>query len=544
MPASRARRDLVRVLEQPGELGGREVGVEGKAARRLHLLLAIGEPIEHLLRALVLPDDDRAQRLARFRVPGEHRLALVVEPGGDHLAGGVGPAPRRSPRRRRPRTSSPSCSTHPGCGWRLTLSRRASATGRSSSSNSAALTPVVPSSRPSSRRPLTTPLPRGGGRYAATTARRVGSPWMRGARQRPLGREATPSSADQPDDVLGDPQRRGQARWSGSAATLIRPAKRAGRADRVVHAPPGRPQAGVASRSARRPRAAGTCARGLRQHLAGRVGAHRPVLLVLLVVGRRAGDHLAVDGREHEHSLRSLGGNRQQDALERRRRVEDEELALARIDLEGVVARQPRDLVGVEPRAVHRDLRGHGLAARLGQADRPAGPLERRDPKARYGPRRRSACGRRGEREGERDRVGHRLTRAPRGRRPAPGCTSTPFASAWSRMAATVARSSSSVGDDHGAAAQHRDAELVQDRVAQRGRSQDEPGLELAGVASRTPCGGSPSSCRSRPAQARPRASSSTDRHAAAPERERDRRADDAAADHRDLEVGADRCGS
>ncbi len=47
-------------------------------------------------------------------------------------------------------TSSPSCSTHPGCGWRLTFSRRASRTGRSSRSKSAALTPVVPSSTPSS----------------------------------------------------------------------------------------------------------------------------------------------------------------------------------------------------------------------------------------------------------------------------------------------------------------------------------------------------------------------------------------------------------
>ena len=46
------------------------------------------------------------------------------------------------------RTSSPSCSTQPGCGWRFVLSRRASRTGRRRSSNSAALTPVVPSSTP------------------------------------------------------------------------------------------------------------------------------------------------------------------------------------------------------------------------------------------------------------------------------------------------------------------------------------------------------------------------------------------------------------
>ena len=82
--------DLLGVLEQPGELRGGEVGVEGQPARRLDLLLALAEPVEDLLGALVLPDDDRAQRHAGLGIPGEHRLALVVEPAGDDLPGRVG----------------------------------------------------------------------------------------------------------------------------------------------------------------------------------------------------------------------------------------------------------------------------------------------------------------------------------------------------------------------------------------------------------------------------------------------------------------------
>ena len=88
-PASRARCDRVVVLEQPGELRGREVGVEGQAAAALDLLLAVADAVENLLRALVLPHDDRAERRAGLRVPGEHRLALVVEAAGDDLPGRV-----------------------------------------------------------------------------------------------------------------------------------------------------------------------------------------------------------------------------------------------------------------------------------------------------------------------------------------------------------------------------------------------------------------------------------------------------------------------
>ncbi len=78
------------VLEQPGELGGGEVGVEGQAAALLDLRLVLAQAVEHLLRALVLPDDDRGERRPGLGVPGEHRLALVVEPAGDHRLRRVG----------------------------------------------------------------------------------------------------------------------------------------------------------------------------------------------------------------------------------------------------------------------------------------------------------------------------------------------------------------------------------------------------------------------------------------------------------------------
>jgi hypothetical protein len=80
--------DLLLVLEQPGQLGGGEVRVERKTAERADLLLRCAHPVEHLLRALVLPDDDRAERRAGLGVPREHRLALVVEPARHHLVVG------------------------------------------------------------------------------------------------------------------------------------------------------------------------------------------------------------------------------------------------------------------------------------------------------------------------------------------------------------------------------------------------------------------------------------------------------------------------
>jgi hypothetical protein len=82
--------DRLLVLEQPRQLGGGEVGVERQAAERANLLLGVAHTVEYLLRALVLPDDDRAERRAGLGVPGEHRLALMVEPARhDLVVGGL-----------------------------------------------------------------------------------------------------------------------------------------------------------------------------------------------------------------------------------------------------------------------------------------------------------------------------------------------------------------------------------------------------------------------------------------------------------------------
>src|SRR5579859_7694713 len=60
-PASKRTLYAGVVLEQPGELAGREVGIERESALALDLLAtAVAlEPVQHLLRALVLPGHDR-----------------------------------------------------------------------------------------------------------------------------------------------------------------------------------------------------------------------------------------------------------------------------------------------------------------------------------------------------------------------------------------------------------------------------------------------------------------------------------------------------
>src|SRR5215213_6566552 len=48
------------------------------------------EALEDLLGSLVLPRDHLRERLAALRIPGEHRLALVIEPACDHFLGRPG----------------------------------------------------------------------------------------------------------------------------------------------------------------------------------------------------------------------------------------------------------------------------------------------------------------------------------------------------------------------------------------------------------------------------------------------------------------------
>ena len=210
--------DRLVVLEQPGELAGREVGVERHAAALAHLVGAsIGlEPVQHLLRALVLPGDDRGQRRAALGVPGEHRLALVVEAAGGDLAAARRRAARRPPRPRPSRTSSGSCSTQPGFGCVSAFSRRASATGRRSASKSTALTAEVPSSMPSSRfiRP-----PAGPAAPGAAAVRRHHGPATRGRRarlERPRGGRARRRARRRSRRRARRSPAKPSGRWSGS----------------------------------------------------------------------------------------------------------------------------------------------------------------------------------------------------------------------------------------------------------------------------------------------------------------------------------------
>jgi hypothetical protein len=85
--------------------------------------------------------------------------------------------------------------------------------------------------------------------------------------------------------------------------------------------------------------------------------------LVVLVDGGGSGDDLAVEGGEDEDALGSLRGDGQQDAVEEgpAGQLEDEELALARVDLEGVVADEPGDGVGVQSGSVDRHRAGEAF---------------------------------------------------------------------------------------------------------------------------------------------------------------------------------------
>ena len=78
------RRDVRVVLQKPGELAGREVGIEGHPAQLGDLISpSLGfQAVQNLLRALVLPRDHRRKGPARLGVPREDRLALVVEAAG------------------------------------------------------------------------------------------------------------------------------------------------------------------------------------------------------------------------------------------------------------------------------------------------------------------------------------------------------------------------------------------------------------------------------------------------------------------------------
>ena len=88
-PASAERARALHVVEQPGDLGGREVGVEQQPGLGRDHRLVPG-PLQvaaRLRRAPVLPDDGAMDGLARAPVPDDAGLALVGDADGGDVAG-------------------------------------------------------------------------------------------------------------------------------------------------------------------------------------------------------------------------------------------------------------------------------------------------------------------------------------------------------------------------------------------------------------------------------------------------------------------------
>ena len=79
------------VLQNPGDLAGREVRVGQKAglgAHHLAHLLSPADPLDHICRAPALPHDGVAHGRARRRIPDDGGLALVVDADGGHVGRG------------------------------------------------------------------------------------------------------------------------------------------------------------------------------------------------------------------------------------------------------------------------------------------------------------------------------------------------------------------------------------------------------------------------------------------------------------------------
>ena len=499
-------RHLVGVLQQPGELGGGEVGIVGKAARLLDRLLVARQPVEHLLRPLVLPDDDRAQRLAALGIPGEHRLALVVEPAGHHLARGIG---EQLGDRLDHRGQHLLAVLLDPAGLRMAVDlvaprlahRPQLAVEQHRLDPGGAL--VDPEEQPLGHRTCSPPAAtraatRARARGAAAPAARQLAPGRRARprRRRPARRRARaiPSEAESPVERI--------------AATLISRGQRRRGADQVVAAAPGGAQARVARDRLRAlergqhrappsasPRRTPPGARD-QSSLSSWSWAVGPAITLPSTVGNTS------------TPLVRFARHRQQDPLERLAagRLEDEELALARVDREALVAGEPRDLVGAQAGAVDRHAAAqHGRRPRC-RSGKPVA-ARARSPSTRRAGAQLGAGRDRGadQRPGVGDRVGDRLARdleravvaerrvdavAPRaiGQRrdrarlaPSPGAHAAPRSGSPARRAARAPAS--------GAAR----------------RAQDQLGLQLARRRSRSPCGGSRSWCRWRRARARPR---------------------------------------
>ena len=143
-PASARRRSVGDVVEQPADLGRREVRVEHQAGARAHhrLVTRALERRAGVGGAAILPDDGVGDRAAGLAVPQERGLALVGDADGAHLAGvDAARAPRRA--RRSPSPRSPRDRARP----RRDVDRSAAARDRRATARSCARRRPAPSCR-------------------------------------------------------------------------------------------------------------------------------------------------------------------------------------------------------------------------------------------------------------------------------------------------------------------------------------------------------------------------------------------------------------
>ena len=109
------------MVEQPGDLGGREIGIEQQPGARCDhgLVPRLPQRGAGVSRAPILPDDGIVDRLAGRAVPDDRGLALIGDADrGDVSRGDAGLRHRRAHGRDASSTRSPrgSCSTQPGRG--------------------------------------------------------------------------------------------------------------------------------------------------------------------------------------------------------------------------------------------------------------------------------------------------------------------------------------------------------------------------------------------------------------------------------------------
>ena len=100
-PACARRARAVDVVEQPGDLGGREVGIEQQAGLGRHRRLVSRrlERAAHVGGAPILPDDGVVDRLTGAPIPQHAGLALVGDADAGDVAGGEPGSGQRLARR-------------------------------------------------------------------------------------------------------------------------------------------------------------------------------------------------------------------------------------------------------------------------------------------------------------------------------------------------------------------------------------------------------------------------------------------------------------